>query len=232
VSQYNIWDEYLTQTSGLTACFLRPALNSEPRYARLQAMYEQNVSDAERILYGSERDLEALFPNPQPAELKRVRHYYHPPAMGKCFPEDPRIEYISAAVAQRGDDFALIAGTRVRVDAAHDGGYFFRHVTIDEEPTRDVVRYVDRYPGFVLDGRAVRLEASSRCTPYGVSRTCRFGEIGRYRKTPSWFAGGEPRQVTCRVRARGADCRADARVETTKVGGACDTQMQPFAGVR
>ena len=86
VSQYNIWDEYLTQTSGLTACFLRPDLAGHERYTRLQAMYAQSVGDIARILFGDADDLRAVFPGTPLAELTRLRHYYHPPAMGKCFP--------------------------------------------------------------------------------------------------------------------------------------------------
>ena len=87
VSQYNIWDEYVTQTSGLTSCFLRPDLAGNEHYARLQAMYEQSAGDVERILFGGARDLEELFPLSPLAELTAMRNYYHPPAMGKCFPE-------------------------------------------------------------------------------------------------------------------------------------------------
>ena len=54
VSQYNIWDEYLTQISGLTACYLRDDLATQPYYAKLQAMYAQNVGDVQRILFGTD----------------------------------------------------------------------------------------------------------------------------------------------------------------------------------
>lgn len=231
VSQYNIWDEYLTQTSGLTGCFLRNDLRGEAHYGRLQAMYEQSAGDAERILFGGVDDLESIFPETPVSELTRLRHYYHPPAMGKCFPDHPRVEYITAAVAQRGDDFALIANVRVQADERDGAGYRFRQVTLDEEGGRDVLRLVDRYPGFVIDGRALQFEKSARCTPYGVSRSCRFDRIGRHRKTPPWLSSGDARALTCRVRARGESCRDEARVETVRVGGACDIDMQPVLGV-
>ena len=201
VSQYNIWDEYLTQTSGLTSCFLRPDLAGDDRYRRLQAMYEQSVGDVERILYGGMRELQEVFPANGPAELARLRHYYHPPAMGRCFAAHERLEYISGAVAQRGDDFALIANTRIRVDERRDGGYLFRQAIIADESDRDVIRLADRYPGFVIDGRKVALGRPSRCTAYGTPPGCRFTAIGRLRKTPSWVGAGEPLQLTCRVRA-------------------------------
>jgi hypothetical protein len=231
VSQYNIWDEYLTQTSGLTACFLRPDLARDDHYGRLQAMYEQSVGDVERILYGSERDLQAVFPGVSPAQLTRLRHYYHPPAMGRCFAEDERLEYISGAVAQRGDEFALIANTRIRVDQRRDGGYLFRQAIIDAKSDRDVITLVDRYPGFVIDGRKVGLRRPSRCTPYGTPPGCRFTAIRRLRRTPSWLTTGTPLQLRCRVRARGEDCKESGTLETVEVGGVCDTQMQPVAGV-
>jgi hypothetical protein len=231
VSQYNIWDEYLTQTSGLTSCFLRPDLAAHPHYARLQAMYAQNAGDVERILFDGGAGLQALFPGLAPAQLARLRHYYHPPAMGKCFPREERLEYVSAAVARRGHDFALIANTRIRVDEAEGGGYRFRVADVEELPDRDVVRLADRYPGFVIDGRKIELRAPSGCTPYGTPRGCRFDAVGRRRKVPGWLADGDPLRLTCRVEARDEGCAAAPRHETVAVGGVCDTAMQPIAGV-
>ena len=100
-----------------------------------------------------------------------------------------------------------------------------------EDRTRDVVRGVDRYPGFVIDGRKISLGRSSGCTPFGVSRGCRFDAVGRYRKTPGWLSSGDAVQLTCRVRSRGEDCRGAASAETVRVGGPCDVAMQPIAGV-
>ena len=97
VAQYNIWDEYLTQTTGLTSCFMRPDLATTSPYAKLQAIYEQNAAEFERILFGGERDLQAVFTDAATADLTRLRHYYHPPAMGRCFAAGERLEYISGA---------------------------------------------------------------------------------------------------------------------------------------
>lgn len=231
VSQYNIWDENLTQTSGLTGCFLRPDLAGNERYVRLQAMYEQSVPDVEKILFGHERAVSSVFSGRPPAELARLRHYYHPPAMGKCFPSHPRLEYISGAVASRDGRFALIADTRIEVGAKRGSGYLFRQAFLEAQPRRDVIRVEDRYPGFVIDGRKVQLQPPSRCAPYGTPRGCRFDEIGRYRKIPSWLEAGEPLALTCRIASRGPDCRAEAALETVRVGGVCDVDMQPTAGV-
>ena len=231
VAQYNIWDEYLTQTSGLTSCFLRPDLAAQERYAKLQAMYAQSVGDVERILFGGDAALHAVFPANPTADLTRLRHYYHPPAMGQCFPQQPRLEYISGAVAQRDDQFVLIANMRIRVDEPVGRDYRFRRAIVDVEPMRDVIRLEDHYPGFAIDGRKVALTRATRCTPYGVSPGCRFADVGRYRKTPSWLSDGDPLGLTCRIRARGESCRGDAVVETVTVGGACDVVMQPIAGV-
>jgi hypothetical protein len=231
VTQYNIWDEFLTQTSGLTACFLRSDLEGVERVARLRAMYAQSVGDVERILFGDESDLQAVFPGTSLAGLPRLRHYYHPPAMGKCFPDEPRIEYISGAVAERDGRFALIANTRIRVDEPVGRGYRFRHAVVEEESGRDVIRLVDRYPGFVIDGRKVELARPTSCAPYGTPSGCRFETIGRHRKIPSWLAAGEPLELTCRIQTRGEDCRGTPKLETVRVGGVCDTAMQPTAGV-
>jgi len=232
VSQYNIWDEFLTQTTGLTSCFLRPDLADRPNYARLQRMYEQSSGDVERILYGRSDELPTVFPGNSLDDLTRVRHYYHPPAMGKCFPDHERLEYISGAVARRGEDFALIANTRIAVGERRGSGYLFQQALVEDDGDRDVVTQLDRYPGYVIDGRKVTLQPASRCSPYGTSSSCRFEQVGRYRKTPSWLSAGQPLQLNCRVRARGEDCQGAITVETIQVGGACDKSMQPVAGVR
>ena len=236
VSQYNIWDEYLTQISGLTSCFLRDDLAGEAsagarNYSKLQSMYVQNLADVQRILFGGDQDLAAIFPHNSLADLKGLKHYYHAPAMGKCFPNHDRVEYISGAVASKGSDFALIANTRIRVDQQTQGGYFFRNFVVQEEPARDVIKMVDNYPGFVIDGRRVSLKAPAGCPPYGIPSGCRFDEVGRYRKTPSWINTGRPLEVTCRVADRGEKCLGGETLQTAKVGGVCDTQMRPFTGI-
>ena len=244
VSQYNIWDEYLTQISGLTACFLRDDLGSarftstgrdSPRaeyYDKLRRIYQQNTADMQRILFGTDRDLAEIFPGVPLAELKAVRHYYHAPAMGKCFPKDDRVEYISGAVAHRGGNFALIANQRIEVGRKVDGGYLFKDFIVREEPDRDLTSVLDSYPGFVIDARKITLRRPTNCAPYGVPPGCRFSHIGRYRKTPSWLDAGHPLAIQCRVRDRGKQCEGKARETRVTVGSTCDTQMRPVAGVR
>jgi len=235
VSQYNIWDEFLTQTSGLTSCFLRKDLNASARgdyYAKLQGMYEQNLSSVQRILFGDDQDLIEIFPGNSLAELKSVRHYYHAPAMGKCFPNYDRVEYIAGAVARRENDFALLANTRIRVDEKTDGGYRFRSFLLEAKDDRDEVEIVDRYPGFVIDERKIDLRARSSCPPYGIPRGCPFAEVGRYRTTPPWLNAGRPLELSCRIKDRGANCQGPGNLVTARVGGACDTQMRPVGGVR
>jgi hypothetical protein len=173
-----------------------------------------------------------VFPGNSLGDLTRVRHYYHPPAMGKCFPNHKRLEYITGAVARRGENFALIANTRIAVGERRGSGYLFKQALVEDQGERDVVTQLDRYPGFVIDGRKVELQSASRCSPYGTPPGCRFGQVDRYRKTPSWLSAGQPLQLNCRVRASGEDCRGTITIETTQVGGACDTAMQPVAGVR
>ncbi len=246
ISQYNIWDEFITQISGLTSCFLRsdlsedrgPAGAGEGRdfnadyYKKIRRMYEQNEADVERILFGDESDLAHVFPDTPLSALKGLRHYYHPPAMGKCFPEDPRVEYITGAVAKRGDDFALIANTRVEVEGRVDGGYLFKKFNLEPSRDRDITSVVDSYPGFVLDAKKVSLKSSSGCTPYGIPRGCHFKEIGRYRKMPSWIGSGGSIAIRCKLRDRGEACTGTEDTKAVTVGGACDTKMQPVTGVR
>ena len=86
-------------------------------------------------------------------------------------------------------------------------------------------------PGFVVDGRKVTLVAASGCRPYGVPAGCPRGEIGRYRKTPSWLDAGKPLGLTCRIADRTESCAAPEKLVTVEVGGMCDTQMRPVSGV-
>ena len=231
VTQYNIWDEYLTQISGLTSCYLRPDLSGEEYYGKIQAMYAQNVGDVERIMYGSESDLRAVFPNNSLADLTTLRHYYHAPAMGKCFPNHPRVEYMSGAVANRGGDWALIANTRIEVGASQGSGYSFKEFRFDEEDHGDVIRVEDNYPGFVVDGRKVSLRKPGSCPAYGVPAGCRFSKVGRYRKVPGWLNAGKPVEITCRIKDSGEQCRGSGSMKTAQVGGRCDVEMRPVAGV-
>jgi len=232
VSQYNIWDEYLTQISGLTSCFLRPDLANDGDYAKLQAMYTQNVGDIERILYGSAADLAEIFPGTPAADLTELRHYYHAPAMGKCFPKAQRVEYISGAVATQGSDYALLADTRIQVGAQAGGGYAFKQFLFEEKPEGDTIQIIDRYPGFIIDGRKVSLRDPSSCPPYGVPAGCAFKQVGRYRKTPSWINDGRPVEITCRVKDRGESCQGSGTPAKARLGGTCDVEMRPVAGVR
>lgn len=231
VSQYNIWDEVLLQITGLASCFLRPDLARDPKYAKLQAMYEQSRGDVERILYGDQDALASVFPDGSAGELASLKHYYHPPAMGKCFPDEPRIEFVSGAVARRGSELALIAGTRVEVGDKTDGGYEFRDVSLEEKNDRDVLKIADLHPGFVIDARKITLKPSAGCRPWGTPPGCSRGEVGRWRKVPGWLSTGRPLELTCRVRARDEACAAEPRVASVSLGGPCDVAMQPVAGV-
>jgi len=231
VSQYNIWDEYLTQISGLTACFLRDDLATQPHYAKLQAMYAQSVGDVQRILFGTEGELLDLFPGAPLDDIKKTAHYYHAPAMGKCFPQMDGVEYMSGAVASRGQDFALIANTRIQVGDKVGDDYRFRAFGFQETDERDVVDTRDDYPGFVVDGRKVSLVAASGCKPYGVPTGCPRSDIGRYRKTPSWLDAGKPLGLTCKIADQAESCTEPEKLVTVQVGGTCDTQMRPVSGV-
>lgn len=232
VSQYNIWDEFLTQISGLTSCYLRPDLADDERFGRWQRMYAQNVGDVERILYGSDADLGALFPGMNLAELKQMRHYYHAPAMGKCFPTHPRMEYISGAIARSGDSFALLANQRIEVGERLGEDYAFKRFLFEEEAKGDRIRIEDQYPGFVVDGRKVELRTPRDCEPWGIPPDCAEGRVGRYRKVPPWLKAGRPLGIRCRIEAHGESCNEPTTWTTTKVGGTCDKEMRPVAAVR
>jgi hypothetical protein len=231
VSQYNIWDAYLTQISGLTACYLRTDLAERDHYDRVQAMYAQSVGDAEAILYGGAAALTRVFPDTSPSELAELRHYYHPPAMGKCFPQHERVEYMSGAVAEKGPDHVLIANTRIEVGERVGSGYRFKEFRFDQEDAGDRIRVEDNYPGFIVDGRKVSLGGGSGCTAYGVSHGCRFSNIGRYRRTPSWLTAGKPLALTCSIEDTGASCRGNGKTRRVTVGGACDVDMMPVSRV-
>ncbi|MGR9106342.1 MAG: hypothetical protein ACU843_05350, partial [Gammaproteobacteria bacterium] len=189
VSQYNIWDEYLTQITGLTSCFLG-SYPDNPYYKKISSMYRQNVGEVERILYGDDATLGSIFAKSSTSDLKSLRHYYHAPAMGKCFPQYPRVEYISGAIAKKDLDYALVANKRIQVDSPVGNGYLFHEFVLQEEMYQDNIAIEDNYPGFVIDGRKVTLQQSGGCTPYGIPGGCRFDTINRYRKTPSWLNAG------------------------------------------
>ncbi|MEA3639881.1 MAG: hypothetical protein VBE63_08050 [Lamprobacter sp.] len=231
VGQYNIWDAYLTQISGLTSCYLRTDLANQGDYPLYQGIYSQSVGDAETILYGGTAALTTLFPGNSLNDLTELRHYYHPPAMGKCFPQHQRVEYMSGAVAEKGSDHVLIANTRIQVDDRVGSGYRFKAFRFDQEGPIDAVRVEDNYPGFIVDGRKVSLGGGGGCTPYGVSSGCRFSNIGRYRRTPSWLTAGKPLALNCRIQDRGASCSGSGREHSVTVGGACDIDMMPVSGV-
>ncbi len=230
-SQYNIWDEYLVQISKLASCFLRPDLAGDDDARRLQAMYAQSRPDIEAILFGNDSALAEAFAGVSGGSAGGLRHYYHPPAMGKCFPGHPRIEYMTGAVARRGRDFALIANRRVEVGARSEGGFAFRTASIDEQAERDVIQTTDDFPGFVLDARQVKLRPAAGCRPFGTPAGCDFTSVGRHRRVPSWLASGQPTALTCRARMRGESCAEAPQVTTVTVGGPCDVLFQPVAGV-
>ncbi len=234
VSQYNIWDEYLTQISGLTSCFLRSDLSggrSADYYAKIRAMYEHSLGDVHRILFGNDRDLKDIFRKASLSDTKALRHYYHAPAMGKCFPRHRRVEYMSGAVARKGTNFALIANTRIQVGREGANGYGFREFRFDEAPERDLIRIIDNFPGFEVDARKVSLKSPSACLPYGIPPGCNHGSIGRYRRVPPWLEAGKALGLQCKIRDRGENCRGGGRLKTVTVGGTCDTQMRPVARV-
>jgi hypothetical protein len=230
-SQYNIWDDYLTQISGLTACYLRDDLAKRDYYDRIQVMHDQTVGDAERILYGGDPALTEVFPNTALADLTELRHYYHPPAMRKCFPQKDRIEYMSGAVAEKDGRFALIANTRIEVGKRVGSGYSFKEFQFDHTPEGDKLRVIDNYPGFIVDARKVSLKSGHSCTPYGVSRSCRFNPVNRYRTIPSWLSAGKPLAIHCLIQDRGESCAAKPSAKPVRVGGACDTEMMPVTRV-
>ena len=231
VSQYNIWDEYLTGISGLTACYLRDDLADEPFYAKLQAMYAQNLPDLEAILFGSDADLTRIFSGASLSDIKALRHYYHAPAMGKCFPNHERVEFISGAVARKGGDFALLANTRIQVGAKADGGFSFKEFRFDQEEERDRIRIEDNYPGFVVDARKVDLKPAKNCPPYGIPAGCNHKSVGRHRTVPPWLKEGKPLALTCHIQDRGESCKGAPSRKAATVGGVCDTQMRPVSGV-
>jgi hypothetical protein len=238
ISQYNIWDRFFTQISGLTSCLLRDDLGSEVNsetgayYDRVQRMYQQSVADVEAILFGSRREVKKRFPKTRENDIFEMRHYYHAPAMGKCFPGHPRVEYMTGALAHKGDDFALIVNTRLHIDEKMNGGYSFRSFSYDPLPEKDVISLKNDYADFILDARKVSLKGSSRCQPYGIPSGCRHQAIGRYRRVPRWVRSGRAVALHCHLRDRGESCLQDAHFQDVTVGGLCDTQMRPVAGVK
>ena len=237
VSQYNIWDEFLTQVSGLTSCYLRDDLGSAGNarsgdyYDKLQAMHAQSVGDVERIMYGDEAALRDLFPGNSVRDITGLRNYYHAPAMGKCFPNHKGVEYMSGAIARKGGDFALIANTRIQIDGKEGDGYRFREFLVTEDEDADRVRLEDNFPGFAVDARKVSGKPPAACPAYGIPAGCRHDKIGRHRKVPSWLAEGKPLELKCQIKDRGESCKSAPTTKSVSVGGVCDTQMRPVAHI-
>jgi hypothetical protein len=139
---------------------------------------------------------------------------------------------MSGAIARKGGNYALIANTRIEVGRAVDGGYRFKRFDVSVSDDLDTIEVIDDYPGFVVDGRKVRLQRPRRCAPYGIPKGCRLGRIGRYRKTPSWLTAGKPLALNCRIRDQGAQCTSPVRLKAVTVGGRCDVEMRPVSGVK
>jgi hypothetical protein len=234
VLQYNIWDEYLTQVTGITSCFLRNDLVNTVYndYSRLQRMYEQNIADIESILFGEDDDLQRIFLEASLKDLKMLRHYYHAPAMSKCFPQHDSVKYVTGAIARKNDEYILLANKRIRIDRQADNGYFFRDFIVHPTDKKDDVQIVDNYPGFVVDGRKVTSKTLSRCVPYGIPAGCIWSEVGRYRRMPPWHRSGKNIELMCRINERGESCQNSASLKSVKVGSCCDTQMRLITGVK
>jgi hypothetical protein len=138
---------------------------------------------------------------------------------------------MSGAVAENGADHALIANTRIKVGDKVGSGYRFREMRFDMEDWGDAIRIEDNYPGFIVDGRKVRLGGGGGCTPYGVSSGCSFSKVGRWRRTPNWLTAGRPLALTCSIQDRGESCRGGGREQRVTLGGACDVDMLPVSRV-
>ena len=231
VSQYNIWDEYLTQVSGLAACFLRSDLADQAPYTKLQGIYAQSVGDASTILFGEMAEVQALFPGVAATDVSSLRHYYHPPAMGSCFPTHDRVEFITAAAANKDGNHILLVNKRVRVDDQQPGGYLFRDFVVTPSKDGDQISIQDNFPGFVIDARKISLRKSTACTPYGVVESCNFTNVGRYRRTPPWLNAGRTVAFTCQIQDRGEQCTGAPRLQEVVVGGQCDPEMMPVSAV-
>ena len=127
--------------------------------------------------------------------------------MGKCFPDNPQVEFMAGAVAGNGENFALLANTRIEVGEKAEGGYLFRDVVVRDEDGRDALQVLDHYRGFVVDGRKVTQRGATGCLPYGIPRSCRLDSIGRYRRTPGWLKTGDALEIHCSVPDRGSSVR-------------------------
>jgi hypothetical protein len=85
---------------------------------------------------------------------------------------------------------------------------------------------------YAVAKRKIDSKRAAACPPYGIPRGCGFAEVGRIRTTPLWLNAGQPLELTCQIKDRGANCQEPGTLVTARVGGACDTQRRPVAGVR
>ncbi|MDQ5988307.1 MAG: hypothetical protein CSYNP_04067 [Syntrophus sp. SKADARSKE-3] len=235
VSQYNIWDEYLTQITGITSCYLKDELlniSNNTYYLRLQRMYEQSLPDMQNILFGDDADLQKIFSGSSLKDLIMLRHYYHAPAMDKCFPDHSRVVYITGAIAKKNNEYALIANKWIQIGQKVGNGYYFQDLVLQITEDKDKYEIKDTFQGYIMDGRKVSFKTPSRCVPYGIPNGCTFKDIGRYRRLPSWHASGKNIELMCQIKDMGEYCQNSPKLKSVKVGSPCDTQMRLITGVK
>jgi hypothetical protein len=258
VTQYNIWDHLFTMKDSITSCYLRSDLSPERSYAgpwldrfgevsddarakyrKEQARFSAAFSRTELILSTPRAELKNLFRAENEADIHELRHYFHPKAMGKCLPRDPRQEYMPAAYVKRGDSFFLLLRERVLVGASirdpvlgQAFEFSLAEVASDSSGVERVIPTTPM-PDVLVASSRVALGTPSRCTPYGVEASCKFDKVLRHRRTPPWLTSGTAARVTCRNVPDGPkDCSSPAAdVRPVTLGGRCSIDFMPMSRV-
>ena len=210
VTQYNIWDEYLTQISGLTSCFLRPDLAEDATTTpRSRPCTRRTSGTWSAILYGSEADLREIFPG-TPARGSDLDASLLPrPSHGQVLPQPrPGGVHVGCGGAQRGGDFALIADTRIQVGAKAGERLQLQGVPVRRGAQGRRHPHPGQLSGLLVDARKVSLRPPGSCPPYGIPSGCRFEQRRALPQDPELAqrrqAGGDrlPHQGSRRVLPR------------------------------
>ncbi len=258
VTQYNIWDRLFTMKDSITSCYLRrdlqpgasagrvwrdhygqPSDDAGARYQKEQARFTAAFERAELILSTPRRSLTRLFAADDKRDILELLHYYHPPAMGKCFPQEPRQEYMSGAYIKRGDAFFLLLGERSligrsRRDPVLGAAYELSLARLGADASGlERVLLTTPMPGVLVASSRVAFGTPKRCTAYGVEPNCSFDKVRRYRRTPPWLSSGRAARVTCKSVPNGPKTCATPATggHSVTLGGRCSIDFMPMSRV-
>ncbi len=263
-SQYNIWRDGDANGTFIGSCFLRPDLrdgeylnleDDEKAFFRRRVIaFENAVKRTHQILSVSEYELRDQFdvlsydgnsdPTPEMKSrgLRGLRHYFHPEAMGQCYPSHYKdTRWVTAAYVEHRytsedgtpqSNYSLIRRRRVLPQSQVGDSWSFFAAEIFEERNRNrEMTYAwneNTYGNGVLPASVVFKypNDSNQCTYRGTHPECSVGETHEdhtYRKMKqSWFNpkhGGKSISIQCRIP------KSCSESDCPRFNGRCDSRM-------